>query len=281
MYFDDGKGESYLQLAKLGGGKYASVKKVCRRTDNKFFALKLEDSSDPSRKQEARKSMEEEIGLYQRASHPALAAYEASTKSSDGSLMLFMEYIDGATLESTLSAKLSLEPAQALRLAREVADLLFYLDSKKLMHPHLEDSDIILQKENGAAKVVDFGMPYLSQHSQGTYSVHGILGPVVYSLPPEFLSVRKEGAISANVYSLAAILVRCISGAKIFSANVETVRAMKILNETPDLKQLGLSSKVSPGFENMIARALRKKPEERPAIAEFLEALRAESRRSL
>src|SRR5262245_40200270 len=87
--------------------------------------------------------------------HPhILALYESGT---DGGLLYYvMPYAEGESLRHRLAREKQLPMADALRIAREVADALDYAHRKGVVHRDIKPENILLVDQH--AMVADFGI---------------------------------------------------------------------------------------------------------------------------
>src|SRR5687767_15606611 len=65
--------------------------------------------------------------------------------SADGQLFYVMPFIDGETLRTRLERERQLPVADALRIAREVADALQYAHDRNVVHRDIKPENILLQ----------------------------------------------------------------------------------------------------------------------------------------
>jgi len=85
--------------------------------------------------------------------------------SADGQLFYVMPLVDGETLRTRLERERQLPVADALRIAREVADALSYAHQRGVVHRDIKPENILLQ--GGHALVADFGIALAVEQAGG------------------------------------------------------------------------------------------------------------------
>lgn len=191
-------------------------------------------------------------------------------------LVLVMDLVDGESLSALLKEKrLSVEEAVDLGadLLRGLADL----HRANIVHRDLKPGNVILEpRSTGRPKavLVDFGLGRIMGSSGGEdHDASGItradmaLGTMEYMSPEQILNSRGVTG-AADLYALGALLYRAVAGAHIFGdlTNVKLAQA-KLTNEAPPLST-GRTDPFARRFEAVVARAIRRRPQERYATAE-------------
>src|SRR5512142_325096 len=96
-----------------------------------------------------------EIKLAARLNHPHILGLHDSGEA-DGFLYYVMPYVEGESLRDRLRREGRLPLADAVLLAREVADALSYAHGRGVIHRDIKPENILL--ERGHAVVADFGI---------------------------------------------------------------------------------------------------------------------------
>ena len=180
----------------------------------------------------------------------------------DGTLYIDMRLVDGASLKDELAANGPLEPRRAVSIIAQVAAALDAAHADGLVHRDIKPENVLLTADD-FAYLVDFGIA----HGGGDASVTStglIIGSCAYMSAERFSGGQVGPA--ADVYSLTCLLYESLTGRPPF--------------ETGDLRQLMTAHMFSPpprpsimrrgiprAFDEVIARGMAKKPEERFASA--------------
>jgi len=152
--------------------------------------------------------------------HPNVCALH-DVFETDGAKCLVMEYIEGETLQHRL-AKRRMTPAEAVRVAIEIASALDAVHRAGLVHRDLKPSNIMLTKRG--VKVLDFGLstvPIVAA-AAGSANVSGdavaslnhVFGSTAYAAPEQHAS-RYDAR--SDIFSLGAILFEMIEGRRLFT----------------------------------------------------------------
>jgi serine/threonine protein kinase len=198
-------------------------------------------------------------------------------------LVLVMEFIEGQALSGLLETRhLSVE--ETIELGIDVASALCDLHRAQVVHRDLKPENIILEPLSSGrtrATIVDFGVGRMvaGQSSLHEEELTGIthadmaVGTIAYMAPEQLLSSRDVTHVS-DLYALGAILYRAASGQPIFGGFDDASYAKKKLFTDPDPLPLSRFDRVATGLQAIIARALKRRPNERyDSARQMLEAL--------
>jgi len=256
----------YSITALLGAGGIGQVYKVehsiTKRTElMKVLAVELASEIQIQR-------FEREMRVLARLSHPNIAALHNAVHS-EKQLILLMEFIDGRTLESMLSAgRLPID--QGIGYIRQILLALGYAHQQGVVHRDVTPANMIITAA-GEVKLTDFGLsksfgdPLLTSCGE-------ILGSLPY-LAPERLKGATQPDQRSDLYSVGAILYEHLTGHKPFGV---IRRLAPVLTDTEDEPQppSQRDPSLSPQWDEIIHRALARNPEHRYRSAqEFLDAI--------
>ena len=212
-----------------------------------------------------------EIELTASLQHPHILPLFDSG-SADAQLFYVMPFVDGETLRARLDREQQLPIADALRIAREVADALQYAHDRGVIHRDIKPENILLQ--SGHALVADFGIALAVQQAGGTRMTQtGLsLGTPQYMAPEQAMGERAVD-VRADIYALGAVLYEMLAGEPPFTGpNAQSIVA-RVLTTAP-APVSATRATVPPHVDNAVAIALAKLPADRFASARaFSEAL--------
>ena len=194
---------------------------------------------------------------------------------ADGLLFYVMPFVTGETLRARLERERQLPIADALRIAREVADALGSAHALGIIHRDIKPENILLQ--GGHALVADFGIALAVQHAGGARMTQtGLsLGTPQYMSPEQARGERTIDARS-DLYALGAVSYEMLVGEPPFTGPTVQAIVARLVTEEP--RSLSQQRKAIPaGVEAAVMKALEKLPADRfSAASEFVAALGAD-----
>ena len=212
-----------------------------------------------------------EIHTTARLQHPHILPLLDSGEA-DGRLYYVMPLVTGETLRSRLERERQLPIADAVLIAREVADALSAAHALGIIHRDIKPENILLQ--GGHALVADFGIALAVQTAGGQRVTQtGMsLGTPLYMSPEQAMGERAIDARS-DIYALGAVLYEMLAGEPPFTGlSLQAIMA-RVMTERPTPLST-LRETVSPGIDAAVLTALAKFPADRFATAaQFSEAL--------
>jgi serine/threonine-protein kinase len=191
---------------------------------------------------------------------------------ADGVLWYAMPFVEGETLRSRLTREGPLPVAEALRLAREVADALDHAHARGVVHRDIKPENVLLQ--HGHALVADFGIALaLEQAGVDRVTRTGVaIGTPQYMAPEQAAGERALDA-RVDVYALGAVLHEMLAGESPFAAATRRAAVRRLMYEPPGALATRRPD-VAPFVDDALRRALAPLPEERfPSAAAFSDAL--------
>lgn len=284
----------YVTEALLGRGGFKTVYRArnTQSAKNGFperVALCVPHAQDA----EARKLLENECRIAQSLEHPAFVKFYAVAET-DGVLYAVMELVEGETVSETLKRRGALPLAEAVEVARQVAEALDYAHANLRFHRDIKPANLMLTPVPGTGdeaapptgdgsadipvrpdagpeladknvrasaaprvRVLDFGLARLMAHSQ--YMATSRVGSVAYMAPEQF---GGAAGMNADVWSLGVTFYQMITNTLPFTARDEASMVHHILYDPPDTEPLE-----GGGFDRrlvgVLRRVLEKDPEKR------------------
>jgi serine/threonine-protein kinase len=196
-------------------------------------------------------------------SHPNIVAvFDWGEDRHDGAVVPYLvtEYLGGGSLRDILDRGEPLTPSQTLVVGLDAARALSHAHQRGLVHRDVKPGNLLFDEE-GRLRLADFGLARALAEASWTEPSGLAVGTARYASPEQAFGRRLDGR--SDVYSLALVLVECVSGQVPFSG--ETTAATLAMRTQGDLElgpELG-------GLRSVLERAGRLDPEERPEAAEF------------
>lgn len=259
-------GNRYRLDRCLGDGSYGFVWKAERLTDHEVVAVKI-----PKHQGGRNSDLEEGKALVGAEPHANLVSvYWMGRVPPEHELFAIeMEFFNSHTLAFLLDAhddRMVTSYRTLLSLFRQVLDGVCYLHGLGITHGDIKPQNILVSGDT--AKLTDFGSSLTTQDIYLRTRENG--GTVLYS-PPEFagLNARKRDAalaISHDVYSLGVLLYQLLTGRLPHDTLAQVVR------HTPFPRAGELSSSVVRALDEVVMRALQRRPEDRWASVDAMRA---------
>jgi formylglycine-generating enzyme required for sulfatase activity/tRNA A-37 threonylcarbamoyl transferase component Bud32/dienelactone hydrolase len=254
----------YRIVEKLGEGGMGVVYKAEDTKLKRIVALKFlppELTQDP----EAKQRFVHEAQAASSLDHPNVCTIYEIDETDDGRTFIAMAYYEGETLKDKLRrGPLKLE--ETVGIAIQVAQGLDKAHQMGIVHRDIKPANIFINRD-GVAKIIDFGLAKLAGQARTTRT-GTTLGTVAYMSPEQAAS--QEVDHRTDIWSLGVVLYETLCGRLPFEGDHEAALLYSIVNSDPrPLKDA--SPDLSPRFQAIVDRALKKNPESRyPSSAELL-----------
>jgi serine/threonine-protein kinase len=244
----------YRILGELGRGAMGIVYKAEDPNLDRVVALKT-ISVDPDAEgvDEYRKRFIVEAKAAGKLNHPSIVT-TFDCGEHEGLAYLAMELVDGTDLRSRM-LKEAIPPAEALEIARQVAEGLAYAHDRGVVHRDIKPGNIMVNTE-GQAKIMDFGLARMRAADHKT-TTGMVLGTPRYMSPEQISGLPVDQR--SDVFSLGIVLYEMLTGTRLFSGDdmAQVTHQITEFEHVPPTRQLpGLPSMV----DFVVARALKKDP---------------------
>src|SRR5713226_2308709 len=217
--------------------------------------------------------------------HPnAVTVYDLRT-SSDGTIYLVMEYVEGHTIDAELKKRGRFSPAEALAVLTPIMSVLNAAHAMGVVHRDLKPENIMIGKPSTGGqpvvKLLDLGIAKLREvagaEKTGTTALTmagQMLGTPYYMSPEQWGELPDDGNSEidgrADIYSLGIVFYELVAGRRPFvGLTLLELRREHVSLVPKSLRELDAS--VPEGFSRAIARAIAKDRSQRQATADELE----------
>jgi eukaryotic-like serine/threonine-protein kinase len=192
----------------------------------------------------------------------AIALFDVA--EHDGEPCLVMEYLRSRSLSVVLAEKETLPAAEVAEIGSQVAAALAAAHAAGIVHRDVKPGNILLD-ETGNVKITDFGISRAVD--DGTVTQTGMLAGTPAYLAPE-VARGQDTDQASDVFSLGATLYHAVEGAPPFGTNGNALALLHAVasGNVPPPRKAGALAPV-------LMRLLRAEPDERPTMAEAVEAL--------
>ncbi|MEV5784138.1 protein kinase [Streptomyces sp. NPDC048448] len=184
---------------------------------------------------------------------------------------IVMEYIEGKPLGSVLDADIqqygAMPADKALKITADVLAALEISHEMGLVHRDIKPGNVMMTKRN-VVKVMDFGIARAMQSGVTSMTQTGMVVGTPQYLSPEQALGRGVDARS-DLYSVGIMLFQLVTGRLPFEADSPLAIAYAHVQEEP-VAPSSVNRSLPPAVDALIARALKKNPNERFPSAEAM-----------
>ncbi|MET8843349.1 protein kinase [Streptomyces rubiginosohelvolus] len=259
-------GGRYQLRDLLGEGGMASVYLAYDSALDRQVAIKTLHT-ELGREQSFRERFRREAQAVAKLQHTNIVSvFDTGEDELGGALMpyIVMEYVEGQPLGSVLAADIRQHGAMPADKALKVtADVLAALETSHemgLVHRDIKPGNVMMTKR-GVVKVMDFGIARAMQSGVTSMTQTGMVVGTPQYLSPEQALGRGVDARS-DLYSVGIMLFQLLTGRIPFDADSPLAIAYAHVQEEP-VAPSSINRSVTPAMDALVARALKKNPNER------------------
>ena len=262
----------YTITSAVGKGGMGEVFRARDTRLNRDVAIKVLPelfSGDPDRL--AR--FQREAQVLASLNHPNIA-HVHGLEESGGTRALVMEFVEGRTLADVIDSTggRGVPVADALPIARQIAEALDVAHEKGIVHRDLKPANILLTSD-GAVKVLDFGLAKALEPAPGsgadlmnsptfTGGVTGagvVLGTAAYMAPEQARGLVVDRR--ADIWAFGAVLFELLTGRHAFDGQTATDIVASVIAREPDWDRL--PPELPDALVRVLHRCLEKDPKKR------------------
>ncbi len=246
----------YEIISSIGQGGMADVYKAQDTILNRVVAIKIlkqkltNDAMTLVR-------FQREASAASRLSHPNVVdIYDVG--EYEGMHYIVMEYVRGRTLKQLIQKRGALSVEEALFIMKQLASAIKAAHDKNIIHRDIKPQNILM-KDDGTAKITDFGIAVAGDSVQLTFN-NAVMGSAHYLAPES--AQGKEPNKQVDIYSLGIVFYELLTGDVPFKGKTPTEIALKHLQSPlPFVRDFNPS--IPQAVENIILKATAKDTKER------------------
>lgn len=259
-------GGRYQLRDLLGEGGMASVYLAYDSALDRQVAIKTLHT-ELGREQSFRERFRREAQAVAKLQHTNIVSvFDTGEDELGGALMpyIVMEYVEGQPLGSVLAADIrqygAMPADKALKVTADVLAALETSHEMGLVHRDIKPGNVMMTKR-GVVKVMDFGIARAMQSGVTSMTQTGMVVGTPQYLSPEQALGRGVDARS-DLYSVGIMLFQLLTGRIPFDADSPLAIAYAHVQEEP-VAPSSINRSVTPAMDALVARALKKNPNER------------------
>ena len=261
-----GDGAEYLVQAVLGSGGMGAVYLVKDKNIGRLFVLKVLHQS-LSHRRDLIERFEVEARALGHLSHPGIIEIFQLNRTRDDKQMPYylMEVLTGESLADSLRRHGKLDLFTALGIATKLLHALDHAHERGIVHRDIKPDNIFLHRgpsSEPVVKLLDFGILKLvaSEENPGIF-----IGTPRYCAPEQLQAGPSIGP-KADLYSVGVVLFQMLTSHLPFEGYGGSLEEMvhTLIVQAPLLSKHG---KFPPELVALVASALSKEPDKRPADA--------------
>ncbi|WP_435007463.1 serine/threonine-protein kinase [Tundrisphaera lichenicola] len=248
---------SYLLTKQLGSGGMSNVFRAVHEESGSVVAVKV-----------LPRNLAKNLTLLQRfireaksaeaLDHPNIAAiYDRGF--DQGRHYLVLEYVEGRDLHDRVRINGPMDPAEGIRLVREVAGGLRYASSKGMIHRDVKPANLLMTPE-GHAKIIDLGLALQTSDEDERVTRDGTTVGTVDYMAPEQARDSRQTSVRSDIYSLGCTFYYLLTGSQPYpGGGLADKLARHYKAPIPDVRTL--RPEISESLSLLIRRMMEKKPE--------------------
>jgi serine/threonine protein kinase/Flp pilus assembly protein TadD len=196
----------------------------------------------------------------------------------DGKYYIASEYVEGATLRERISRG-GLEVAEVADTSIQISSALVAAHERGIVHRDLKPANLMVRND-GIVKLLDFGIAKLNDETGSRGALNSVLsmshpgvvmGTVRYMSPEQ--ARGQEVDRRSDLFSLGVVMYEMLTGQAPFQGGTASDVIAEILKSEPAPLSV-VVPQLSPEFESIVVRAMRKNRDERyPSAVEMLNDL--------
>ena len=260
----------YQIVGELGRGGMGIVYKAKDTVLNRHVAYKVLPDALKENPQALKNFLREAKSAAQ-LNHPNIVTvYDAGEQ--DGRYYIAMEFVDGNTLKEIVRRRGAIASGGVLHVLVQMCEALAFAHDKKIVHRDIKTANTMWTRDR-KAKIMDFGLAKIVEEVRNHTTL--VSGTPYYMSPEQTLGRNVD--YRTDIYSLGVTIFELATGRLPFTEG--NIPYHHVHTPPPDAREL--KADVPPMLAEIVARCLRKDPEQRyQSVREILAEVRTAMGRS-
>lgn len=203
---------------------YVGVHKIGREDAIKILHPEVARSAN------VRARFEQEARAANRLKHPGVVEIRDVDTSEDGAPFMVMELLSGEPLSKRQARVGALDPAEVLRVADDLLDVLAAAHAEGVIHRDIKPDNLFLL-EDGRLKVLDFGIARMREGDAETMHTRAgsTLGTAAFMPPEQMMGTEIDER--ADLFAVGATMFRLLTGRYIHDARSDMDLLVKMASD--------------------------------------------------
>jgi tetratricopeptide (TPR) repeat protein/predicted Ser/Thr protein kinase len=264
--------DQYETERLIGSGGWSLVYRAKQKSLGRPVAIKILHSHlmfDPDKVMRFQREAESASKF----NHPAIPSVYDFGVMHTGQPYMIMAYVEGRSLAEVVAQDGPLPFDKAVDIFIQTASGLQSAHERGVIHRDIKPSNILLTKDKGEVKILDFGLAKLVDIGAGevaatlTQAGHTI-GTPAYMSPEQCLGQNLDAR--SDIYSLGCVMFEMVTGQRPFEGR-DAFEAMSLhLRGDISFDETAIKETIPPAVEACILKALEKNPADRYQSAQEL-----------
>jgi len=242
----------------LGSGAMGVVYRGTNEKNGRTAAVKVV-SAEFAQGGKIRDRFEREAEILQQFRHPSIVRFLAVGRFR-GTSYIAMEYIEGVTLEKTISDRGNIPWREVVELGIQICDALHYAHEHGVVHRDLKPSNLMITAD-GQIKLTDFGIAK-DLDATALTATGRTLGTAAY-MSPEQIRGTPPVSHKTDLYALGVVFYQMLVGKPPFEGSTPVVLMHNHLNEPPPRPSAKIHE-IPKALDELIVTLMAKVPADRP-----------------
>jgi len=257
----------YTIQSTLGQGAMGVVYKGFDPNIARTVAIKTirKDALSEEERQSLLGRFKQEAQAAGRLTHPGIVTVYDYDEDGDNAFIA-MEYVNGRELQDFLDHNERFSLNTVIDIVSQLLDALIYSHAQGVVHRDIKPGNILVLG-NGQIKVMDFGIAKIESSTLTQFG--DVFGTPSYMSPEQCSGLKVDKR--SDLYSAGVILYHLITGEKPFTGDSMTSIIHQVMITEPPLVS-DINTQVPPFLDEVVRKALAKKPGQRFQTAEEFKA---------
>ncbi|GAA6111486.1 triple functional domain protein isoform X1, partial [Tachysurus ichikawai] len=244
----------YAEVAELGRGRFAVVKRCDQKGTKRTVAVKL-----VNKKLMKRDQVTQELSILKRLQHPSIISLQ-DIFETPSSYALILEMADQGRLLDFIVSWGNLTEEKVAFYLRDILEALHYLHNCRIAHLDVKPENLVVDQSSSqlTVKLTDFGD---AVQLNSVHYIHPLLGSPEFAAPEVVLG--EPVSLSSDLWSLGVVTYVILSGASPFldeSVEETCLNICRLDFSFPDDYFQGVSQEA----RDFVCLLLRTEPNKRP-----------------